>query len=83
MLRLEGMSVSLPTSQNILSKHSMASKFDRLLRLEEKTATESIELTAEQVALIAKATPCFAEGQVESSLPGELLAQDLFSTGQL
>ncbi len=83
MLKLEGASVSSPTVQNILAKHGMASKYDRLLKLEEKAAAEPIELSAEQVALIERANPAFAERHVESSRPGELLAQDLFYVGQL
>ncbi len=83
MLRLEGVSVSSPTVQNILAKHGMATRYDRLLRLEERMATEPIELSADQVALIERANPCFAERHVESSRPGELLAQDLFYVGYL
>ena len=83
VLKLEGVSVSSPTVQNILAKHGMATRYDRLLRLEEQAASEPIELTAEQVALIEKANPAFAERHVESSKPGELLCQDLFSVGHL
>ncbi|HSH60537.1 MAG TPA: IS481 family transposase [Acidimicrobiales bacterium] len=83
LLKLEGVSVSSPTVQNILAKHGMATKYDRLLRLEEKAAAEPIELTAEQIALIERANPAYAERHVESSRPGELLAQDLFYVGHL
>jgi transposase InsO family protein len=83
MLKLEGTSVSSPTIQAILAKHGMASRFDRLLKLEEKAAGEPIELTAEQVALIERANPAFAERHVESGRPGELLSQDLFYVGHL
>jgi transposase InsO family protein len=61
----------------------MATMYDRLLKLEEKAASEPIELTAEQVALIEKANPCYRERHVESSRPGELLAQDTFFVGHL
>jgi transposase InsO family protein len=80
-LKLDGVSISSPTIQNILIKHGMASKFDRLLKLEEKAAGEPIELTAEQVTAIEKANPCFKERHVESSRPGELLCQDTFFVG--
>jgi len=83
MLKLQGISVSGPTIQNILAKHGMATKYERLLKLEEKAATEPIELTPEQIALIEKANPCFRERHVESSRPGELLAQDTFFVGHL
>lgn len=51
--------------------------------MEEKAATEPITLTTEQIALIEKANPCFRERHVESSRPGELLAQDTFYVGRL
>ena len=83
MLKLEGISISSPTIQNILIKHGMASRYERLLKLEEKAAHHAIELTAEQVAQIEKANPCFRERHVESSKPGELLSQDTFYVGVL
>lgn len=83
MLKLEGISVSSPTIQNILIKHEMGSKYDRWLKLEEKAAQKAIELTGEQVAFIEKQNPCFGERHVESSRPGELLSQDTFYVGRL
>lgn len=83
MLKLEGLSISSPTVQSILIKHDLGSRYQRLLRLEQQVAEQAIALTPEQVALIEKANPCFAERHVESSRPGELLCQDLFYVGQL
>jgi transposase InsO family protein len=83
VLKLEGLPVSSPTIQNILAKHGMATRYDRLLKLEERAASEPIELTAEQVRLIERANPAFAERHVESGKPGELLCQDLFYVGHL
>lgn len=83
MLKLEGISVSSPTLQNILIKHQMGSKYERLLKLEEKVSQKAIELTPEQVAQIEKNNPCFRERHVESSRPGELLSQDTFYVGTL
>lgn len=80
-LKLDGTSVSSPTIQSILIKHQMGSKFERLLRLEERMVTEPIELSTEQVTQIEKANPCFRERHVESSRPGELLCQDTFFVG--
>jgi transposase InsO family protein len=82
-LKLEGVSVSSPTIQNLLIKNGMGSKYERLLKLEEKAQQHAIELTAEQVAQIEKANPCFRERHVESKRPGELLSQDTFYVGQL
>jgi len=81
MLKLEGMSVSGPTIQNILTRHGMGTRYERLLKLEERVAREPITLTVEQIRLIERANPCFRERHVESSRPGELLAQDTFYVG--
>lgn len=83
MLKLEGITISSPTIQNILIKNGMASRFERLLKLEEKAAQHALELSPEQIALIEKANPCFKERHVESSKPGELLSQDTFYVGVL
>jgi transposase InsO family protein len=82
-LKLQDISVSSPTIQNILIKHGMGSKYERLLKLEERMAGQAIELTAEQVEQLEKANPCFRERHVESSRPGELLGQDTFYVGHL
>jgi len=82
-LKLQGISVSSPTVQNILIKHGLGSRYERLLKLEERAAEQQIELTAEQIALIEKNNPAFRERHVESSRPGELLAQDTFYVGRL
>jgi transposase InsO family protein len=82
-LQLEGISLSAVSIQNILNRNGMGSRYERLLKLEEKATVEKITLTVEQIALIEKANPCFAERHVESSRPGELLSQDTFYVGQL
>src|SRR5579863_9845459 len=51
-LKLDGTRVSSPTIQSILIKQGMASKFDRLLKLQEQVATEPFELSAEQIIQI-------------------------------
>jgi hypothetical protein len=82
-LKLEGISVSSSTIQNILIKHKMGSKYERLLKLEQQADEQAIELTAEQIAQIEKANSCFRERHVESGQPGELLAQGTFNVAQL
>lgn len=83
MLKLEDINVSSPTIQNILIKHNMGSKYERLLKLEEQASKKAIQLTPEQMAQIEKYNPCFRERHVESSRPGELLCQDTFYVGTL
>jgi transposase InsO family protein len=82
-LKLQGISVSSPTVQRILIKHKMGSVYERWMRLEQKHLDEGLELTAEQIARIEKYNPCFRERHMESSRPGELLAQDTFYVGCL
>ena len=82
-LKLDGVSVSSPTVQDILIKNGLGKRYERLLKLEEQAAQEALELTPEQVALIEKNNPCFRERHVESSRPGELLSQDTFYVGRL
>ena len=82
-LALEGIVVSGPTVQSLLQKQGLGSRYERLLRLEEKATQHEIELTAEQIALIEQNNPCFQERHVESERPGQLLCQDTFYVGSL
>lgn len=82
-LSLEGIKISYPTIQNILNKHDMGTRYERLLKLEERNLEHQIELSPQQVAWIEKANPCFRERHVESSRPGEVLSQDTFYVGVL
>jgi transposase InsO family protein len=82
-LMLQGIKVSSPTIQDILIKNGMGSRYERLMKLEEKVLEQKIELTAQQVAMIEKANPAFKERHVESNRPGELLSQDTFYVGFL
>ncbi len=82
-LALEGIKISYPTIQNILNKHEMGTRYERLLKLEERSLSHQIELTPQQVTWIEKANPCFRERHIESSRPGEVLSQDTFYVGVL
>lgn len=82
-LALEGIKISYPTIQNILNKHDMGTRYERLLKLEERSLSQQIELSPQQVAWIEKANPCFRERHIESSRPGEVLSQDTFYVGVL
>jgi transposase InsO family protein len=82
-LKSEGVSISSPTVQDILIRHGIGSRYERLLKLEEKALDGAIELTADQVVQIEKANPEFKERHFESSRPGYLLSQDTFHVGTL
>lgn len=81
LLKLEGPYVSGPTVQNILDKHEMGTRFQRLLKLEQQHLQDGLELSQEQITAIEKANPVFRERHVESSRPGELLSADTFLVG--
>lgn len=83
LLKLEGISVSSPTVQKILIRHGMASKYDRLMKLEDRHLKEGFVLNEAQIRMIEKINPVFAERHVESSKPGELLSQDTKLVGTL
>lgn len=82
-LKLEGIWATTPAIQGILEDHGLGSRSQRLLGLELKHLQEHRELTPEQVRLIERANPCFAERHFESTRPGMLLAQDVFYIGRL
>jgi len=83
MLKLNGVLVSSPTVQNILTRHGMRTMYDRLLKLEEKTLQEGIELTGEQIKYLEQINACWRERHIESNRPGDLLSQDTFYVGRL
>jgi transposase InsO family protein len=83
LLALEGKRVSAITIQKLLNERALGNREQRWLALETKTASEPIELSAEQVAFLEKLNPCFRERHVESERPGELLSADTFMVGTL
>ncbi|MCU0635776.1 MAG: helix-turn-helix domain-containing protein, partial [Gemmatimonadaceae bacterium] len=80
-LKLQGVSVSSPTIQKLLIERGLGSRYERLLAFEERAAATARPLTAEQVQWLEAANPCYRERHIESSAPGELLAQDTFFVG--
>ena len=82
-LALEGLSVCATTVRNVWLKVNLETKYKRLLQLEEQAMTEGFQLTEQQIRLLEKANPEFAERHVESEYPGYLLCQDTFYVGRL
>lgn len=83
-LRQEGIVVSYPTVQNILTKHGLRTRYDRWLKLEAQAADEHLTPTQEQGEFLEEQNPCWRErsGHVESDAPGELLCQDTAAVGR-
>lgn len=57
LLKLEGKNCSKPTIQKIMERHGLGSRYQRLLKLEEKHLKEDKQLSEEQIKSIEKATP--------------------------
>src|SRR5215213_2999018 len=82
--KLEGISVSAPTVQNILNKEGLGTRYERWLKLEEKTAQKEIELSAEQVAFILRSkTPALGRDMSSPAGPGSSLTRTSSSWGTL
>ncbi|MDX2139842.1 MAG: IS481 family transposase [Chloroflexota bacterium] len=82
-LRQAGIALSAVTIQDILNKNGLGTRSQRLYALERKHLEEQFELNEEQIELLERHNPCFAERHVESSCPGELLCADTSKVGQL
>lgn len=82
-LALEGLSVCATTVRNIWLKEDMQTRYKRLLRLEDKAMCKGFKLTEQQIRLLERANPEFAERHVQSDYPGQLLCQDTFYVGRL
>ncbi len=82
-LALEGVSVCPTSVRNVWLKEDLETKYKRLLRLEEKAMSKVFKLTEQQIRLLEKANPEFAERHVKSDYPGYLLCQDTFYVGRL
>lgn len=82
-LKQEGATLSSSAIQNVLTKHGMGNRDERLMILEDQATQDGIKLSAEQIALIEKANPCFRERHLKSESPGSLLVQDTYYVGVL
>lgn len=82
-LRQTGVSLSAVTVQDILNKHGLGTRAQRLYALERKHLEEQVELDEEQIRVLEKHNPCFRERHVESRCPGELLSADTSKAGTL
>lgn len=66
---------------NILVKHQLGRKSERLVKLTEMYADQIENLSPEQVSAIEKFDRSFKERQIKGKKPGELLAQDTIFIG--
>ena len=78
-----GIVVSATTVRNVWLRHGIETRYKRMLELEKRSAEKTFELTEEQIKLLEKHNPEYAERHVESFYPGYLLCQDTFYVGTL
>jgi transposase InsO family protein len=78
-LKLEGISLSHPTVQNILGRLGMRRRHDRWLRLEQEIVDSGLNLNERQLEFLEKQNPCWKERFAGSSRPGELVCQDILA----
>ncbi len=82
-LALDGVTVCATTVRNVWIKADMATKYKRLLKLEDSLVDSDFKLTETQIRLLEKSNPEFRERHVENHYPGYLLCQDTFYVGRL
>ena len=69
--------------RGVWSRHGLATKHERLLRLEKSVAQRKIELTPEQIRHLERFSPEFRERHIETRHTGDLVAVDTFFVGHL
>lgn len=82
-LALRGIQVSSGGVRGVWQRHGLATKHDRLLRLEKATAERKIQLSDEQIRLLERFSPEFRERHIEAAHTGALVAVDTFFVGVL
>jgi transposase InsO family protein len=82
-LALRGIQVSSGGVRGVWQRHGLATKHDRLLRLEKATAERKIQLSDEQTRLLERFSPEFRERHIEAPHTGALVAVDTFFVGAL
>jgi hypothetical protein len=67
--------MSAPIRPYILNMEGLGTRYERWLKLEEKSSEKEIDLTAEQVAFIEKQTPASARDALSRGVPGSSLTR--------
>lgn len=82
-LRLQNVDVSPSGVRGVWLRHDLATRYQRLMRLEAHAQGDTIALSDEQVRLLERHSCEFRMRHVEANAPGELLNQDTFYWGTL
>lgn len=82
-LALEGVSVSSGGVRGVWQRHGIASRHERLLRLEKEVRQSSFDLSQNQIEALERFSPEFRERHIVSNFTGDLVAVDTFFVGHL
>ena len=82
-LALKGIQVSSGGVRGVWQRHSLLTKYERLLRLEKATAERKLTLSDEQIRLLERFSPEFRERHIEAPYTGAVVAVDTFFVGHL
>lgn len=82
-LGLQGIHVSAMGVRGVWQRHDLATKHERLLRLEKAARARKVELSEEQVRSLERFRPEFRERHIVTHYSGELVAVDTFFVGSL
>jgi transposase InsO family protein len=82
-LALQGVQVSSGGVRGVWSRHSLLTRHERLLRLEQSVREHSLVLTDDQVRLLERFSPEYRERHIETKHTGDLIAVDTFFVGTL
>jgi transposase InsO family protein len=82
-LALKETNVSSTGVRGVWIRHNLETRYQRLMRLEEKLQDKKFELTENQIRLLEKFNPEFRERHIETKYTGYLVAIDTFMVGTL
>lgn len=82
-LALKSINVSSGGVRGVWNRHNLASRHDRLLRLERSAREQNFELSDTQIRVLERFSPEFRERHIETKHTGDLVAVDTFMVGSL
>ncbi|MBC7246780.1 MAG: hypothetical protein H5T73_03240 [Actinobacteria bacterium] len=69
--------------RDIWMRHDLGTRYERMLKLEKRSAGKGFNLTEEQIRLLEKHNPEFAEFHIVMLYPGYLPSKNTFYVGML
>jgi len=82
-LALQGVTVSSMGVRGVWIRHNLATRHQRLLRLEREARERRLELTEDQIQALERFSPEFRERHIVARGTGDLVAVDTFFVGTL